>query len=486
MPGRPEMNSICRYCPVVWVLASSLWAQALSSEASQAFDGEPIALATAASRPAKPLEGAEAAFERSPSPAESSSAESSSAEPSSAEPSSAEPEVEGFFDIANTQLTGHWNGVRPALEAHGFTFNLLFTTVYQHNVHGGLNTHNAHNITGRAELELAFETEALGLWQGGSLYSFTESAWNDAIDEDVGDLFGVNGIPIGDRPVRVRELWYQQELGDLLRIKFGKMDLAVEIDTNAYANWEVTQFLNNSLINAGNLPLPDYGIGAVLGVQPSDWLYLTFTAADARADGDETGLNTAFHDEDYLFGAMELGLTPTWHTPMGDLPGAYRFILWYDPQPKEIFPPPDADQDDPIRFKRDDVGFVFNMDQLVYRERADEGDLQGLGMFARYGYAHEDANPVEHFWSLGAQYQGLVPTRDSDVLAFGFSQGILSDRLTALQGFGGRQSTYELYYSFLVFPWLTITPDFQYITDPGGDAGNRDAFVAGLRVVMAF
>lgn len=121
---------------------------------------------------------------------------------------------------------------------------------------------------------------------------------------------------------------------------------------------------------------------------------------------------------------------------------------------------------------------------MVLKERRDQDDSQGLGVFFRYGYADEAVSVVEHFWSAGAQYQGLIPTRDDDVLGFGFAQGIISDSLPGLEG-GDRESVYEVYYSVAVYPWLVITPDFQYVTSPGGFHG-RDAFVAGLRVRVVF
>jgi carbohydrate-selective porin OprB len=238
-------------------------------------------------------------------------------------------------------------------------------------------------------------------------------------------------------------------------VRVGKLDLTVDIDTNAYANDERFQFLNPALVNTGNIPIPDYGLGAQLIFSPLDWLYVSMAAADAQADGRETGFNTTFHDEDDFFGALEVGFLPVWQTPWGRLPGGYRFILWYDPQPKEIF------FDDPdgrrrtIPMKRDDVGFTFNMNQLLYKEKpADEADSQGLGLFFRYGFAHEEANEIEHFWSIGAQYQGWLPGRDDDVLGFGFAQGIVSDRLHALVG-GNRESVYVLQR-----PGLPLAPRF--------------------------
>jgi porin len=127
------------------------------------------------------------------------------------------------------------------------------------------------------------------------------------------------------------------------------------------------------------------------------------------------------------------------------------------------------------------------MDQLLLKEHPDDdADSQGLGVFLRYGYAHADVNAIEHFWSLGGQYQGLLPGRDEDVLALGFAQGLISRKLRAVDDWGGRESVYEAYYSMRLTPCVTISPDLQYISDTGGDRSGRDAVVVGLRVVMSF
>ena len=393
-----------------------------------------------------------------------------------------------FLDVIhNERLTGDWGGLRRDLEQHGFSLESQLTTVYQHAVHGGLNTRNAHDVYGRADQLLTLDFEQAGLWRGGELFTWVESGWNEGVDEHVGSLMGTTGVALYDEEARVRELWYEQRfLGNKARLKLGKYDIAVDIDANAFANYEITQFMHPALVNTANLPIPDFGFGAVFSIYPAEWMYFTLATTDAQADGRETGLNTAFHDEDYFFSAAELGFTPIWRTRWGCLPGGYRFIVWYDPQPKAIFIDDRDGRRRSFPLKRDDTGFAFNMDQLVLREVPDQDDdSQGLGVFFRYGYAEEDVNEIEHFWSLGAQYQGLLPGRDADVLAFGMAQSIISDQLHALDG-RDRETAYELYYAIQALPWLTITPDLQYISNPGGGRDGRDALVAGIRVRMVF
>ncbi len=426
-------------------------------------------------------------------------AQTSEAAPPTAQPQQATTEVaateaesegEPFFDLlANERLTGDWWGARTRLEDQGVEIGLGLTTIYQHNARGGARTFNAHRISGSYDLELTFDFEAMGLWKGGMFYVVAEGSWDDGVSDlgYVGDLFGVNGDAGGDRAIDQTEIWYEHSFFDgAFRVRLGRIDLGVDFETNAYANDEVGQFLNNGLVNAANVPLPDIGHGIQFVATPCNWFYFGAGVADAEADARETGFRTAYHGADNFFSIYEFGITPEFETKLGSLPGAYRFGWWYDPQPKERFFNDLDGRRLTVPLKRDDVGFYVNFDQVIFRENPEaEGDEQGLGLFFRYGYAHSDVSEIEHFWSVGGQYAGLIPTRDDDILGFGVAQGVLSEQLRHTGANPHRETALELYYSAQILPWLSVSPDFQWILRPGGENG-RDAFVAGIRLQMAF
>ena len=46
-------------------------------------------------------------------------------------------------------------------------------------------------------------------------------------------------------------------------------------------------------------------------------------------------------------------------------------------------------------------------------------------------------------------------------------------------------SNIEVYYNIQVTPWLSISPDFQYIINPGGTHEHRDAMIVGIRTQMS-
>lgn len=394
------------------------------------------------------------------------------------------------FDIFHSErLTGDWWGGRTWLEDRGVTLSLSMTNIYQENVSGGLRTRNAHRVSGSYDLELLLDTGAMKLWPGGTFYAYAEGSWDDGVSGRgyVGDLFGVNADAAGAQEIQLSELWYEHRfLDDKLRVRLGKLDLTVDFDTNAFANDETSQFLNLGLCNAANLPFPDRGHGIQFVATPFEWLYFGAGVADADARAITSGFDTAYHGPANFFSIYEFGLTPVFETGWGKLPGNYRLGLWYDPQPKEEFFNDLGGRLRTVPVKRDDVGLYMSFDQVVWRENvAVEEDEQGLGLFFRYAYAHGDVNVIENFWSVGGQYRGLVPTRDDDVLAFGVAQGILSERLRLAGGDPHRETALELYYNIQLLPWLTLTPDFQWILCPGGENG-RDACVIGARLQVAF
>ena len=382
-------------------------------------------------------------------------------------------------------LTDNWFGLGEQLSEQGLTVSLGLTVISQFNHRGGISTHRkAGRFTGSWDLEFEADMEELLGITGGLMYMSVEGSWSDGIDgPSVGSVFGVNGDAAGDDEIAITQLYYDQSLlGGTLIIRVGKLDLSggfqyrgypLAFDGNAFANDETAQFLNSALVNNPTIPFPQNGLGAVVYYNPIEWWYIAAGVSDAQAVFDQTGFNTAFHDEDYFFYIAESGVSPLISSANGPLQGAYRAGVWYDPQKKTQY---SGGSD-----KRNDVGFYISADQMVYNENNDQ-DGQGLGLFARYGYAHSDVNPITNFWSIGAQYQGLIPGRDNDVLG----AGIASGKLVQDAGFTEHNETAaEVYYNSQITPWLHITQSAQYICTPG-DSAEASALAFALRVQLTF
>ncbi len=378
----------------------------------------------------------------------------------------------------DTLTEGFW-GVNEALEPSGIEFSFGLTSVYQRNTKGGLSTHSRKGeFSGSYDLEMTVDMmRFLGI--EGDIFIHGEGGWTDSegIDgQSVGSFFGVNADAIGNRSLDIVELFYEVSLTERLSLTVGKIDFSGFFDASAYANDEVTQFLNGALVNNPTVPFPDYSLGVILSCDLADSWYLMGGIADAQADGRETGFNTMFHGEDYFVYLVETGVTPQLDSPNGSLQGTYRVGFWYDPQPK-----PDWS----TKQYRDDNGFYISCDQMLAKENSDSEDIQGLGAFARYGYAPSKTNDLTNFYSFGVQYQGLFDGRDDDVLGLGYAHGCFSDKanITYTEDY---ESVAELYYSAQITPWMAISPSVQYVGNPGGNEDVSDAVVCGVRALITF
>jgi porin len=386
-------------------------------------------------------------------------------------------------------LTGDWGGARKELQDKGISLTLYYNQQFQQNFRGGLDTHNGHDLSGSYDLSLALDFGKMGLMEDAGFYMrLAKGTWSDGINPNkVGALSNVNADAGDDHPIFVNKWWLWKKFADKkVELRLGLLQTNKDLfDVSPYANHEDKDFINRSSIRNVTIPHRN-GIGAFVKVQPVEWFYSQAVVLDSQFRARRTGFDTAFHDQDWFVGMWETGVTPKWKSDKGPMPGNLRVGVWYDPIPKSLFR-------DTLGGRRErgtrtgDVGYYIGADQMVWKELADEKDSQGLGVFARYGHAHSDANRINHYWSIGASYRGLVPERDHDVTGLAVSQSILSDRYgDEVHPRADRETAYELYYAYQATPWCIVSPHVQVIANPGGDKDDRDAVVGGLRVRIIF
>ncbi|MDD5134173.1 MAG: carbohydrate porin [Phycisphaerae bacterium] len=403
----------------------------------------------------------------------------------------AQDEVQNIWE--RDTLTGGFFGINDKIAADGLKLELGATQIYQQNVRGGLSTHRrAGRFSGSYELSLSANMQKLFSIEGGSFYMLAEGSYSEGIDAPaVGSFFGVNGDAAGDRAMDITELWYEQSAFDgNLRLRAGKINLTcgfehhscpVAFDCSTYANDETSQFLNAVLVNNPTIPFPENGLGVAGYLRLFDNWYISAAAADADSDARTSGFKTAFDEGRDFFYIFETGLTPEFSSAKGPLRGAYRLGVWADGREKQKFSNSNN--------RRDDTGFYTACDQMIWKENDEPGDEQGLGVFFRYGWANGKVDDITNFWSAGFQYQGLFEGRDDDVFGFGIAQGVFTEQSGANDGDGygcDNETVFETYYNIAIASWLNVSPDIQYVINPGGNGASKDAVVLGARVQIAF
>ncbi|MHC5108387.1 MAG: carbohydrate porin [Planctomycetota bacterium] len=384
--------------------------------------------------------------------------------------------------IESPTATGDWFDLRTALDNHGVRSHIYLNSQFQGLIDGGKGDTGVHH-SASLDVIVTFDLGELGIIKDADLLVHVQSNFGEGINPRIGSDFQVNDDADGKHSIHVAQLWYRQHLADRrISLTLGYLDFQTIVDRNAFANSEDRQFMHQALDNNPIIPLA-IGLGASLMIRPCEAYTITLGVADAQHVFFKPGFSTAFHDEAWWFTYMEHGLAIQFPSKRGPLAGNYRVGMIYDPRPRAIFTDPDA-REDP-RFKGDDYGFYVNFDQVVLRESPD--DDQGLGVFGRFGYRTSETNRYARFYSAGLSYQGLIPGRDEDVLGFGFAMIEVSDDLRRRElRDADRETIYELYYAIRVTEWLTISPDVQYIDNPGATGEFTHALTAGVRARVSF
>jgi porin len=382
---------------------------------------------------------------------------------------------------STSRLLGDPGRARATLEDDGVEASLYYNHTLGILADGGLEPDAVARNSGSGDLFIAVDLERFAGLRGTEAWFQGKSRYGRNVNPRVGALSEPFDDADGDNPGHVSQLWLQHSLLDRrVQVRAGYLDQQVILDRNAYANSEDRQFMSTFLDN-NNATIPlTIGLGAVLFLQPADWAEIVIATADADADPFSPGFDTAFDDVTSLFGHLEVGVGTRIPSPRGFLPGKYRVGLVWDPRTKQRF---EASAD--ARYRTGDAGAYLSVEQLVYRERS--RSPEGLGVFARFGYRDPAVNAISHFWSLGVQYEGLFPARGGDAMGIGMYAAHLSaDLQDASTERLEREMGLEVYYRIEALPWLDVTPDFQFIADPGARRSVANAVIFGLRARVTF
>ena len=105
-------------------------------------------------------------------------------------------------------------------------------------------------------------------------------------------------------------------------------------------------------------------------------------------------------------------------------------------------------------------------------------------MFARFGFADEDTNPVQLNISAGVGGRGLVPGRDDDTFGIGFIYTDIDAGIFTTLGLTDDVYGFEAFYNVAVGPGVQLGLDAQVIDQ--GLAGVDSATIFGARLNIRF
>jgi porin len=412
------------------------------------------------------------------------------------------------------QLLGDMGGLRSGLAKYGVSIHLGETSEILDNVSGGIGRGPLYE--GLTDLNVGWDLRTAFDWRGVFFARVYQIHGRGLTTNEVDNLNTISGIE-ATRTTRLFEAWYEQHIGDWLRIRIGQQSAGQEFIVTSTARLFV-----NGAFGWPTLPsadLPSGGPGFPLGT-PAVRFRIDFndelTLFSGVFDGNPTGAplgtpnpqtydlsGTAFRTSDGVLWINEVRYNP------GNSPatGGYRLGAWYD---SERFPDlglasngaplaSPASTGVPRRYNGD-FSFYGIVDQPIFRK--DDSD-NGFSVFARAMGAPGDRNLVDLYLDGGVTYKGLTGHGDTIGLGVAYAhignvaraldteQALLNGGLTPVQS---SETAVELTYQFNVAKWWTLQPDLQYIVNPGGGIPNpqaptsriRNAVVAGLRTIITF
>jgi porin len=391
------------------------------------------------------------------------------------------------------------------LESKGLTIELVYTADFLTNHTGGLKRAGADidtSISYLANIDLTAEldTEVAGLWKGGTFFAYLLN--NHGANPSrfyIGDLQTVSNIETKES-TRLYELWYEQTFdlfGTDLSMLIGQHDLNSEFNVTEYGSLFTHSSFGIQPEISANVPVSIFSVAAPairLKWEPTDSLYFMAAVYDGDPgvpDENRGGMRWKLSSEEGFMYIYEMGYHFGDPEDSHTFPGSYKLGYWQ--HTAEFDDVRDTDVNGSLLEHQRNYGMYFLFDQMLI---PGEGN-KGLGAFFQVGGAPGNRNEVDFYVGGGVHYQGIIPSREDDVLGLAVAHASISGNLRDAEDVAEpdgstfhikdkHETAIELTYKTQITPWLTIQPGVQTVFNPGADAGLDDAVISILRFQINF
>jgi len=277
----------------------------------------------------------------------------------------------------------------------------------------------------RTDALVNFNTQKLGLWNGGGFHTHLTYRSGDLPAFRGGALWPASTgsiLPLGEEETLVASsLYVSQRLGKPGSILLGKIN-AVDLLANDpfYGGWGNHRFMNLALVAPPSGVLPPVITGMI-----SNWhiapFTLTFMAYDPH---DRTG---DYWEDDFFSDGVNLSLGGTWTDKVLKRPSSINFTGIYSTEDSkdlsEFLLPPD------LQTGTQDGAYNISVkiSHLLLESASQPG--QGLGIYGKAAIADGNPNPIEASFSGGVAGHRIVPGRPLDSFGVGYFYYKFSDDL---------------------------------------------------------
>ncbi len=388
-------------------------------------------------------------------------------------------------------LFGDWGGKRSEFASRGITFDLFYVADLQANPTGGLQQTQAGwgRIRGTVDVDFG----RLAEWNGLTLHVTGLWQFGGNLGADIGTLANPSGL-VSAHTTRLDSFWLQQAfLNNHVFVRAGQFAGLDFYGNQEYGASYLMEPLDYALGNLFSTTFESFNPAATPSVQIQVFPWRTLYIKSAVLAGnrnpyqqDPTGFNFQIRDTPVF--VYEIGFThdeqglagQTSHLNRKTHPGIYKFGAAYN---GGKFPNAAGIQ------SSGNYLFYGMVNQALYR--SDAGSDRGLDATVGFDWSPGEVNRENSQITFGARYNGLLPGRPQDGVAFGFVYTHIGDPFQSVgipSGLPllGSEKAIELNYAAQVTPYFLVQPVFQYYVDVGGNARTPNAAVFGFRTKVTF
>ncbi|MDZ3829363.1 MULTISPECIES: carbohydrate porin [Pseudomonas] len=418
------------------------------------------------------------------------------------------------FSSDSKWMTGDWGGERTKLIEQGIDIKADYVGEVGGNLHGGYNDDKTARYADQFGLGVALDLQKLWGWDNtqAKIQLTNRNGYNisnDRVgDPRAGTLSSSQEVYGRGHMVRLTQLWIQHQFFDnKLDVKAGYFGEGEDFNTFpcdfqnlAFCGSQVGNWATNIWYN---WPVSQAAIRVKYNI--NDELYAQIGAYNQNPSQLEHGNGFKLSGSGTKGTVLPVELV--WSPKVNSLPGEYR-VGYY----KSTADASDVREDvngfdaattgDAYKTHSSKSGYWFVAQQQLTSHNGDAS--RGLNIAANATFHDKDTNFIDNYQSVMFVYKGPFDARPKDDVGIGaarihvnddvkknaellnVSNGVSDYDNPVFSPIRETEYNYEINYGFHVTNWLTVRPNLQYITHPGGVDEVDNALVAGLKIQSTF
>jgi len=413
------------------------------------------------------------------------------------------------FSADSKWMTGDWGGERTKLIEQGIDIKADYVGEVGANLHGGYNDDKTARYSDQFGLGVALDLQKLWGWDNTQAkIQLTNRNGQNISNDRVGDpragtLSSSQEVYGRGHMVRLTQLWIQHQFLDgKLDVKAGYFGEGEDFNTFpcefqnlAFCGSQVGNWATNLWYN---WPVSQAALRVKYNITPE--LYAQIGAYNQNPSQLEHGNGFKLSGSGTKGTVLPVELV--WSPKVNDLPGEYRVGYYKSTAPADDVKVNITNDGQDYRVRDSKHGYWFVVQQQLTSHNGDAS--RGLHIAANATFHDKQTNIVDNYQSLMFVYKGPFDARPKDDIGIGAARIHVNDDVkksaelinasigatdysdplyTPLRN---TEYNYELNYGFHVTNWLTVRPNLQYITHPGGVDQVDNALVAGLKIQSTF